>query len=97
MNSDQHLLIRHHRIAIPQSRNSASAEAIGTLIANLAYYGYCPSAEAFDRFIVFRVLVGKLITWKTEHLKPLIFVFLIQLFQTLKLWRKPTFTGRVNN
>lgn len=59
-------------------------------------YAVVQLAETADFIVATRVLVSKLVAWKTDDHKATFLVFLIQLFETSKLGSEATFAGCVN-
>lgn len=45
------ILIKNNYLAVPQSDGELSIETIGTLVSNLAYYGYAPSADVLSQLM----------------------------------------------
>ena len=67
------------------------------MIIKLYTYSIICLTKPLYGFIVARILVGKLIAWKTKHLKTLFLIVLIQFFEARELRCKTTLAGRIHN
>jgi len=54
-------------------------------------------AKASNRLIIAWFLRGKLVAWEAKHDKATALVVLVQLLETIKLWRKTTLARSIHD